>query len=266
MEESPEAFAGLAERLLPAAVPIGSRAGTSIRRWQDASGARLTFAVRRRSVEDVVLSLDAEPGAILRDAKVVDRFTVRSDLVDEVGEQVTALVAAFDVGPLIEGSYSGPAAMIALGERVTIHADAESFHATPDSRFGDADGEGDHVVAHRSPTVPGFAAESFLSYGVFASVFGNGPPTPHAKLHGTVVAAVRRTNLTGGGSFVVARVRTAGFLADICLSAAEHPVPAIGSIVGGDVYLVGTIPAWPRTAGPGIVGRLRHLGRRSTAT
>jgi hypothetical protein len=47
-----------------------------------------------------------------------------------------------------------------------------------------------------------------------------------------------------GQSFTVAAVRTAGFQADLCLAASEHPdLPAPGSIISGTVYLSAAIDA-----------------------
>ena len=61
---------------------------------------------------------------------------------------------------------------------------------------------------------------------------------PHARLTGTVVKAERRINRLTGQEFSVAITRTAGFDADVCLSAAEHPgLPAPGAIITGVVSL-----------------------------
>ncbi len=79
------------------------------------------------------------------------------------------------------------------------------------------------------------------SYGVF------GDPAqarPSARLSGTVFAAGQHVCALTGQPFTVAAVRTAGFEADLCLAASEHPdVPAPGNIISGTVCLAAAIDA-----------------------
>ena len=86
-----------------------------------------------------------------------------------------------------------------------------------------------------------FAAEAFVSYGLF----GTGEePEPTAFLAGTVLAAESRTHGVTGQVFHVARVRTVGFEATVCLPGSEHPVaPEPGSVVAGTCYLVVDVPS-----------------------
>jgi len=64
----------------------------------------------------------------------------------------------------------------------------------------------------------------------------------YALLHGTVLDAERRTVIATGQSFIAARVRTAGFEVDLCVPA-TIPVPEPGNIIGGQVFLVASMPA-----------------------
>lgn len=58
-----------------------------------------------------------------------------------------------------------------------------------------------------------YAAESFVSYGLF----DESEPTAHAWLAGTVLRSERRRVEQTGQGVILARVRTTGFEADICM-------------------------------------------------
>ncbi len=76
---------------------------------------------------------------------------------------------------------------------------------------------------------PRLAAESFISYGVFADP---AQARPRARLSGTVLKAGHHVCALTGQPFTVAAVRTAGFEADLCLAGSEHPgLPAPGNII-----------------------------------
>lgn len=79
----------------------------------------------------------------------------------------------------------------------------------------------------------------------------------YARLHGTVLQAQRRTVAATGQSFIVARVRTVGFDVDLCLPAAGVELPQPGNIVGGQVFLVASIPGLVSAAagGAAVAGR-----------
>jgi hypothetical protein len=264
----------LAERTLPHAVLLGSRRGRDVLRWEDASGARMVYTVRRGQLEDALPSLSGKPGARLQGATGRSGHVIQSAVVDEDGEQVTALVAALEEGPLLPGPVDGDASIVALGTEITVHADDDAFALDPASLLGAADAEPIPRPDELDPDDPWpagplrVAAESFISYGAFAEAFGGGPPEPHARLHGTVLSAERRRNEIGGLEFIVARVQTSGFVADVCLAADEHrDVPVPGSVLGGEVYLVGSLPAWTLSTRSGdsdarLRGRLRSLVRR----
>ncbi|SDT63392.1 hypothetical protein [Actinoplanes derwentensis] len=68
--------------------------------------------------------------------------------------------------------------------------------------------------------------------GTFDQVDGD----PIALLNGAVLIAERRTVAAPGGEFSVARVRIAGFEADVCLPG-DLPTPVPGKVIGGTVYL-----------------------------
>ena len=134
---------------------------------------------------------------------------------------------------------SGPARITALGVDVRIYPDADAFAASPGSQLGTSGDSGEdpppHYREHGWTWPPRLGAESFISYGVFD------PPDqarPHARLSGTVLRAGPRVCALTGQPFTVATVSTAGFAADVCLAASEHPdPPAPGSIISGTVSL-----------------------------
>jgi hypothetical protein len=136
------------------------------------------------------------------------------------------------------------AAVVAFGQSVSAFADAATFGASRDSLLdpnADLDAEPPPIYAERGlPWPTRMAAESFIAYGVFPQ---DADARALARLNGVVLAASRRTTAHTAQSFIVARVRTAGFEVDLCMSAEEHPeVPTPGQVVGGEVFLVGSIP------------------------
>lgn len=266
-------FERLTERTFQHAVLVGSRRNRQVLRWEDASGARVVYTVRRGHLEDALPSLAAKPGARLQGATARSGHVIQSAVIDDDGEQVTGLVAALEEGPLLPRPVDGVASIVALGTEITVHADADAFALDPASLLGSADDEPPprtNGLDADDPWPSGplrMAAESFISYGVFAEAFGGGPLEPHARLYGTVLSAERRRNEIGGLEFIVARVQTSGFVADVCLAADEHrDVPAPGSILGGEVYLVGSLSEWTLSTRSGDSdghrrGWLAHLHR-----
>ena len=132
---------------------------------------------------------------------------------------------------------SGPARITALGVDVRIYPGADAFAASPASQLDPSAGQEPppHYREHGWTWPPRLGAESFISYGVFD------PPAqarPHARLSGTVLRAGQRVCALTGQPFTVATVSTAGFAADVCLAASEHPgPPAPGTIISGTVSL-----------------------------
>lgn len=154
-----------------------------------------------------------------------------ADVVDETGETVTRM--AFDLLQRQDASDRthtevDDAAVIALGVAVSTHADEAAFAASAASALGDG------------PDSPRFAAESFVSYGLF----GSGPADPTAFLAGTVLESRTEVHAASGQRFHVAWVRTVGFEAACCLPASHHPAPPPpGAVLAGTVYLVLDVPA-----------------------
>ena len=120
---------------------------------------------------------------------------------------------------------------------VQIYPDADAFAASPGSQLDTSAGQEPppHYRERGWTWPPRLGAESFISYGVFD------PPDqarPHARLSGTVLKAGQRVCALTGQPFTVATVSTAGFAADVCLAASEHPgPPAPGTIISGTVSL-----------------------------
>lgn len=268
---SQDELAALVDSILATAVPLGRAGDTDVLRWQDDSGARLVVTFRNDELEQLLPSFAGTPGARLTGVHALNDELSHADVVDESGEQLTALALELEQRALLRGrTVSGRASIVALGSDVSVHADEAAFQASPASILGSPDehaAEPPPMYAERGwPWPPRMAAESFISYGVF------GEPAEaqaYARLNGVVRSAQRRTNGLTGQAFIVARVSTAGFQADVCLAASEHPdVPAAGSVIGGTVFMVGSLEAWtdvPRNAelATGWHARLtRALGRR----
>lgn len=208
-----------------------------IQRWEDESGAAIVLAWRGGRQNSRQSGRPGNPQqspqlisfipafAAISEVRLTQCHPVRepitvANVLDADGAHVTALAADLEqyrhliaVGHPVDG----PARLTALGLAVQVHADEDAFHAAPKG--------------------PNDATEpaDFVPFGAFTEP---AKAQPHARLTGTVVKAERRINRLTGQEFTVAITRTAGFDADVCLSAAEHPdVPAPGAIITGGVSL-----------------------------
>ena len=223
---------------------LGERRGSRVLRWQDDDGARLVITVDRSGdITAVTPSFAAEPGAVLASLAHADEECWTAEVTED-GEQVTALAADLEQSALLDpgARAGGPAGVVALASAVEVFADEAAFAASPASLLDPDRDERDHgdpppqYVEHGWEWPPRMGAESFISYGVFGDA---AHAEPYARLNGTVLRSRTCRNSLTGGVFHVARVRTVGFEADVCLAASEHTLPpAPGSVVAGTVYLV----------------------------
>ena len=83
------------------------------------------------------------------------------------------------------------------------------------------------------------ASRSFISFGVSAGPEGD-HVTAEARLNGVVMHAERRANALTGQTFIVARAACVAFDVDVCMPD-EPAVPAIGAVVGGQVFMTGSL-------------------------
>jgi hypothetical protein len=238
----------LVSRVVLFAERIGKADGIDVVRWQDPSGARLVLGLSQGDVPDLLPSFAATPSARLASIDYVSPEVANAAVLDDEGEQVTAMTIEFEERRLLRkppAVTDGIAGVTALGVAVEVFADEEAFAGSPASLV-DPDREAGEPPAHyveRGRTwPPGMGAESFISYGVFEQ----GSPSAHALLSGTVLEADVRTVELTGQRFVHALVRTIGFDAHVCFPAGDtRAAPSPGAIVHGTVYLVGTM-ARPR--------------------
>lgn len=227
------------------ATGVGQVGPVDVWRWEDPSGARLTLELAGNELVGVVPSFAGAPGATLTDVAPLNEHVARATVVDGDGEQTTALAAEFELRRALPdvAAPSGPATVVALGVEVTVHASAAEYDASDASLMSQESATQDPPegwVEGGLPWPQRFAAESFVSYGVFGDPAEAGSG---ARLAGTVLHAERRTVARTGQEFTIARVRTAGFEADVCLAASEHPAPpAPRSIISGLVVLVVSMP------------------------
>jgi hypothetical protein len=233
---------------LETAGQIGSHGACVLYRWQDPSGVRLVIVVEGQQVVGFLPSFAGRPGARLAQVRAVNQDVVAADVLDQAGEQVTRLATELEQQRILpDGPLVGPASIVALGIDVSVHASAEAFAASDASLVSGAGNSGEapkHFVDNGWPWPPRMAAESFISYGVF-----NSPETMHAqaRLNALVLAADIRTVSMTGQRFIAARVRSAGFEADVCMPADESTAPpSPGNIVAGTVYLVASMPELDR--------------------
>lgn len=232
----------LLNRVLPAAEVIGQAGGVVVHRWTDPSGVRLVAGLRDGELVDLLPSFAGVPGAGLAGVRRAGEEMVVADVVDADGQQTTMLAAAAEQVRLLSPAgppVAGRASLIALGVRVTVHADEDAFAGSGASLLGDDDGSEPpaHFVANGWSWPPRMGAESFISYGAFDQEDGE----PVARLNGIVLAAERRVVAATGDPFSVARVRSVGFETDLCLPG-DVPTPAPGNVIGGMVHLIADLP------------------------
>jgi hypothetical protein len=157
-------------------------------------------------------------------------------------ETVTRMAIELEEIPLLgNGTFAGPVSVVALGVGTTVHENAEAFGASDDSILGDPaqanEPRPDHLEEDTAWPLR-LGDESFMAYGMF------GPEedaNATAWLAGTVLRAERRTVRLTQQEFVVARVRTVGFEADVCLPGGQIGVPEPGNVIAGEVFLVGSL-------------------------
>ncbi|MEV6287372.1 hypothetical protein [Kribbella sp. NPDC051770] len=234
--DSPEAFADLVDRIGPRAAVVGrAEDGLEVRRWEDPSGARLVLVVGERGILRVTPSFGGERVVQLGDLQRAGSEAAVADVVDG-GETVTRLAIELEELALLgEGKHAGLACVVGLAPEVRIFPDAEAFAGSEASLLSDGD-PGPRPEHYEADWVwpPRMAAESFIPSGMFG-----GEVQPLAAVNGRVRYAERRTTMLTGQDFVVARVVTAGFEADVCFPA-EVAAPLPGAIVSANVFLTGS--------------------------
>ncbi len=237
--DSPEAFADLVDRISPQAALIGAGSdGIELLRWEDPSGARLLLTRGKRGITRVTPSYAGERVVQLGDIHRESEEAAVADVLED-GEMVTRLAVELEELPLLgDTKHAGAANIVALAPDAQFFPTSEAFAASDASRLstGDPGPRPDHY----DPDwvwPPRMADESFIPTGMF----GTGDEIqPLALLNGTVRYAERRTTMLTGQDFVVARVRTAGFEADVCLPAGTT-VPLPGAVVSTDAFLTGSL-------------------------
>ncbi len=265
----PEEYEAVVGRALGNAVPVGQVGDALVVRWQDPSGVRLIASIQDEDVTDLLPSYAGEPGARLADVRMLNDEVATAAVVDEAGEQATQMAVELEDRAVIRaagGSHpGGRASVVALGVEVGVHADERAFAVSPASLLGDPDEAGDppaHAVEQGWPWPPRMAAESFIAYGVFGDPAG---AQAFAQLAGIVLHAERRTVSLTGQAFIVARVRTVGFEADLCLPGSGLPeTPTAGQVIAGTVFLVAALGLAPPDTSGSKRPRRRFLRRRST--
>lgn len=248
----PDELERIGQLALERASVLGERAGRRVLRWQDDDGARLVLVLERSGgVEALTPSFDAEPGAELGDLTHLTEECWSAAVLHD-GQQVGALAADVEQSALLVAGTGGRAGVVALGTDVQVLPDTDAFDASPASLLTPDEDTGEppaHWAEQGWRWPPRMGAESFVSHGLF------GPPTeatPYARLNGVVLRSRTCRNSLTGTPFHVARVRTAGFEADVCLAVDEHPdAPPPGAVVAGTVYLVVALELPPAPPGAG---------------
>ncbi len=242
------ALGSLVDAVRHQATSLGHADGVEVLRWEDrSSGARLLLGTQAGKLVDLLPSLASGTTTHLARIRAVNEDVATAAVVDEAGEQLTSAALEIEQRRFLGAREveCADAAIVALGQSISIHKDADAYAESADSLLDPLADEPSEPPAHYAEKgwkwPPRIATESFISHGVF------GDPKESratARLSGTVLSAERRTTAQTGQAFLVARVRTIGFEVDLCLNANEHPdLPAAGHVVSGIVFLVGSLPS-----------------------
>ncbi len=243
-----ESFRALVQRAMrEQATLLGERDGHEVWRCDDPSGSRLVVTTRDGAIVDLLPTLAGTPGTWLDELVMLGAEVASAWVVDEHGEQQTALTLEVEerwlLDPPGQGRPGGGATLaqvVALGVRIVDFPDPQAYAASPASLL-DPDAEPGPAPADQAgrelPGPPRLAAESLISYGVFA------PPEQaqaYARLAGRVLDCDTRQHSLSGQTFHVARLRTVGLTLDLCL-AGDGPAPVVGGVVAGTVFVTGTL-------------------------
>jgi hypothetical protein len=242
--ENTDELRRLVSDVLPRSISLGVVGNIDIRRWEDPSGVRLVFGVNENDMPDLLPSFAGNATAKLAGVSALSPDVTAADVMED-GEVVTRIALELEERRFLDPTApapSGRASVVALGRAVTLYQDEESFADSPDSLVASDDGKSREPPAHYVERgwkwPPRMAAESFISSGLFGS------PSAEARLYGTVLSAEHRTVVQTGNAIDVLVTRTAGFEATVCVpggSLGFQPKP--GNILGGLVYLVGSMPS-----------------------
>lgn len=236
--DSPEAFADLVERIGPHTALVGAGPNdVELLRWQDPSGARLLLTRGKRGITRVTPSYAGERVVQLSDIHRESDETALADVLEN-GDTVTRLAIELEELPLLgDAKHAGAANIVALAPDAQFFPNPEAFAASDASRLAtDTPGPRPEHYEPDWPWPPRMADESFIPTGLF----GTDDVQPLALLNGTVRYAERRTTMLTGQDFVVARLQTAGFQADLCLPATT-PIPLPGAVVSTTAFLTGSL-------------------------
>jgi hypothetical protein len=246
-------------RVLPIAVEIGRVGDVVVWRWQDASGSRLTLSTRGPELLDVLPSFAANSGAALSSMEFLADGVASAAVLDENGEQLTAMTLELEGHRLFEAEgapTAGDTAITALGVEVEVYASADEFIMSDASLLSPPSND-DEPPANVAELVmqwpPRVGPNSFLSYGIWGDPAA---ATAHARLAGIVLDARSHTVELTGRSFIEARVRSV-FDAHVCFPADELELPLAGNVVHGTVFLVGSMALPIAPAGRRRWGRSR---------
>ncbi|ARJ03884.1 hypothetical protein B5808_00515 [Cnuibacter physcomitrellae] len=231
-------------RLAHSARPLGTADGVEVLRWEDPSGARLTFDRLRDRLVAFVPSFAGRPGVLLRNCRTVGTKVVVGDVLDSAGAQMTVMGFELEQRRALatDEQWSGTAAVTGFARTAEFFDDRTAYSRSPYSLLDPATADDEVAPEHQLDTVrkrtERMAAESFIPWGLF----GDGTdPSAEARLNGTVVEATLRRNTVTGTRFLSARVTCMGFEIDLVAAWDRDEPPTPGSIVAAELFLIASI-------------------------
>ncbi len=196
--------------------------------------AALILGWRSGELLDFIPAYTAARGGLLSDCHLINESVAAAKVVDAGGRQLTAMAFEAEQYRQLQalggtGRRAGPDHR--PGRRGPGPPRRGRLRRPPGSQLDPAADPGQEPPPHYRERgwswPPRLAAESFISYGVFADP---AQAQARARLSGTVLEAGQHVCALTGQPFTVAAVRTAGLEADLCLADSEHPgLPAPGT-------------------------------------
>lgn len=171
--------------------------------------------------------LRVRPTAYIEDpeCRFCDRLQV--EVVDEDGEMFYPLpIEVDDIGLRRETIPLNPPAAVeatitGFAETLASWPNEEAFSNDPQTKLGSSKRRSYRRLRKEKAEEPvvGFAPESLVPIGMF----GDGPPSAHALIHGRILQSERRTNAASGGDFFWAAVQTLGGVYDLVAGVRAGP-------------------------------------------
>ncbi len=201
--------------------------------YRDPSGALLTIHSTGHEIVCIQPSFDSDlrirwrPLTVVPDESCAFCDVVSAEFLASNDEMIYPFAMHIEsIGAnraLIPFAEPAEARLAGLCESGEVWPDENAFYGAQDARMD----KGGRAVR--------FGSQMFVPSGMF----GSGPMTAHALVHGIVVSVEERQNELGGGSFRVARLDTYGGQIDTCWAPGQGDGLVPGAVAKVSLWLIG---------------------------